>query len=174
MTRRALTAVLALGGTLVICASTAVSGSPRWIWNATASAPEGLYQLQPRIVWRPGDLVAVRPTADLAGWLDRRGYVPRGVLLIKRVAALAPSTACRTGAAITVDGAIVAHAKVRDRAGRNLPVWSGCRVLTAEEVFLLNSAERSLDSRYLGPLPRQSVVGRVTPLWLIRDPRHDG
>lgn len=174
MSRRVLTAFMTLGGTLAIGATSAVCWSPRWIWNATASAPEGLYRLQPGVVWRRGDLVAVRPTADLAGWLDRRGYAPGGVLLIKRVAALAPSTACRTGAAITVDGALVAQAKARDRAGRNLPVWSGCRLLTAEEVFLLNPTEGSLDSRYLGPLPRQSIVGRVTPLWLIQDPRHDG
>ena len=174
MSRRARTAALALSGALTIGASSAVSWPPRWIWNATASAPEGLYHLQPGVVWRCGDLVAVRPTPDLADWLDRRGYAPRGVLMIKRVAALAPSTACRMGAAITVDGALVAPARARDRAGRSLPVWSGCRVLTAEEVFLLNPAEGSLDSRYLGPLPRQSVVGRVTPLWLIRDPRHDG
>jgi len=174
MSRRALTALLTLGGALTIGASSAVSGPQRWIWNATASVPEGLYRLQPGAVWRRGDLVAVRPTADLAGWLDRRGYAPKGVLLIKRVAALAPSTACRTGAAITVDGAVVAKARSRDRVGRNLPVWSGCRLLTAEDVFLLNRAEGSLDSRYLGPLPRQSVVGRVTPLWLIREHRHDG
>ena len=174
MSRRALTALLALGGTLAIGASSAVAWPPRWIWNATASAPEGLYRLQPGVVWRRGDLVAVRPTGDLAGWLDRRGYAPKGVLLIKRVAALAPSTACRMGTAITVDGAVVAQAGSRDRVGRNLPVWSGCRRLTAEDVFLLNPTEGSLDSRYLGPLSRRSVVGRVTPLWLIRDPRHDG
>lgn len=174
MTRPAQIAILALGGTLAICASSAASWPPRWIWNATASAPEGLYRLQPGAVWRRGDLVAVRPTPNLAGWLDRRGYVPIGVLLIKRVGALAPSTACRTGAAITVDGVAVAQARSRDRVGRRLPVWSGCRRLTAADVFLLNPDEGSLDSRYLGPLSRQNVVGRVTPLWLIEDRRHDG
>ena len=94
------------------------------------------------------------------------------MLLIKRVAALAPSVVCRDGDAITIDRTVVAHAEARDHAGRPLPVWSGCRMLTASDVFLLNAARGSLDSRYLGPLPRASVVGRVAPVWLITDARH--
>jgi len=166
-------ALLTLAGAVAIGASGAALWPPHWIWNATASAPEGLYRLQPDGAWQRGDLVAVRPTPDLSSWLDRRGYAPEGVLLIKRVAALAPSMTCRTGAAITIDRALVAQARSRDHAGRSLPAWSGCRVLTTEDVFLLNPAEGSLDSRYLGPLPRRAVVGRVTPLWLIPDPPHD-
>jgi type IV secretory pathway protease TraF len=79
---------------------------------------------------------------------------------------------CRDGATVTIDRVAVARAELRDHAGRRLPVWSGCRVLAADDVFLLNPAEGSLDSRYLGPLPRASVVGRVAPLWLISEDRH--
>lgn len=161
-----------LAGGALVAVSAPASPTPRWIWNATASAPEGLYDLQRDRAWGRHDLVAVRPPKPLAAWLDARGYAPSGVLLIKRVAALSPSIVCRDGAAVTIDRVAVARAEVRDHAGRRLPVWSGCRVLAADDVFLLNPARGSLDSRYLGPLPRASVVGRVAPLWLISVDRH--
>jgi type IV secretory pathway protease TraF len=151
---------------------TLAAPTPRLIWNATASAPEGLYALQPARAWGRGDLVAVQPDPQLAGWMDARGYAPSGVLLIKHVAALSPSRVCRDGARITIDQVVMALAEPRDRAGRPLPVWSGCRVLDPTDVFLLNPAKGSLDSRYLGSLPRKSVAGRVAPIWLISDTRH--
>lgn len=171
MTGRSAAPSVLIGGAL-IAVLVFSSPSPRWIWNATASAPEGLYDLQRGGAWGRHDLVAVRPAAPLAAWLDRRGYAPSGVLLIKRVAALAPSTVCRHGAAIIIDHTPAAQAETYDHAGRPLPVWSGCRRLTANEIFLLNPAKGSLDSRYLGPLPRASVIGRVAPIWLIADIRY--
>jgi len=171
MTGRFTSSWLLASGALLAAFSFA-SPPPRWIWNATASAPEGLYDLHRGSAWGRQDLVAVRPPKPLAAWLNARGYAPTGVLLIKRVAALAPSQVCRQGAAITIDQVAVARAETRDHAGRSLPVWTGCRVLAANDVFLLNTTKGSLDSRYLGPLPRTSVVGRVAPLWLIPDTRH--
>ena len=146
--------------------------SPDLIWNATASAPEGLYRLQTSRPWTTGDLVAVRPPTGLATWLDARGYVPSGVLLIKQAAALAPARVCRNGDRITINSAPVAKAGAQDRFGRALPVWAGCRILTRDEVFLLNDAEASLDSRYFGPVSRRAVVGPVTPLWLVPEDPH--
>lgn len=171
MTGTSTTPWLLAGGALVAVSALA-SPPPRWVWNATASAPEGLYDLHRDRPWGRDDLVAIRPPAPLAAWLNARDYAPSGVLLIKRVAALAPSKVCRDGTAITIDRAPAAQAEAYDHAGRLLPTWSGCRVLAADEVFLLNSAKGSLDSRYLGPLPRASVVGRVSPVWLITDLTH--
>ena len=171
MTGRSAAPSVLIGGAFIAVLAFA-SPSPRWIWNATASAPEGLYGLQRGGPWGRHDLVAIRPPAEVAAWLNVRGYAPSGVLLIKQVAAVAPSTVCRHGAVITIDQIQAAQAETYDHAGRPLPVWSGCRALTANEVFLLNPAKGSLDSRYLGPLPRASVIGRVAPIWLIADIRH--
>jgi len=146
--------------------------APVLIWNATASAPEGLYRLQAAHPWTAGDLVAVRPPTGLATWLDARGYVPSGVLLIKQAAALAPARVCRIGDLITIDSTPAATARAQDRFGRALPVWAGCRILTRDEVFLLNDAEASLDSRYFGPVSRRAVVGPVTPVWLVPEDHH--
>jgi type IV secretory pathway protease TraF len=114
----------------------------------------------------------VQPHPALAAWLSARGYLPSGALLIKRVAALTPSRVCRDGDYVTIDGATAAMAERRDRFGRDLPVWRGCMALGSDEVFVLNPAPGSLDSRYFGPLPRGRVVGRATPLWLLQDPHH--
>src|SRR3546814_14005983 len=52
-----------------------------------------------------------------------------------------------------------------DRRGRPLPIWTGCRLVADGELFLMNWQVRdSLDGRYFGPLPANSVIGRATPL----------
>lgn len=54
----------------------------------------------------------------------------------------------------------------RDRSGRPLPVWQGCRRIPAGEIFLMNGqSEDSLDGRYFGLLPLTTIVGRADPLW---------
>jgi type IV secretory pathway protease TraF len=170
--RAAAIAVVGIAGVLLILAPAAVPAPPRLVWNATASAPEGLYVLQPRRTLAVGDWTAVQPSPELAGWLSARGYLPNGALLIKRVAALTPSRVCRDGDRVTIDGATAAKAESRDRLGRDLPAWRGCMVLRPDQVFVLNSAQGSLDSRYFGALARTRVVGRAAPFWLLRDPRH--
>ncbi|WP_407808323.1 S26 family signal peptidase, partial [Staphylococcus aureus] len=82
------------------------------------------------------------------------GYLPRGVPLLKRVAGLPGQRVCRSGRTITVDGRAIGDALDRDRRGRELPTWQGCRVIADDELFLMNWQVRdSLDGRYFGPLP---------------------
>jgi type IV secretory pathway protease TraF len=52
-----------------------------------------------------------------------------------------------------------------------LPRWAGCAVLSADQIFVMNQAPASLDSRYFGPLSRSSILGRAVPLW-TRGRRH--
>lgn len=157
---------IAILAVAAIAALAAPQPRPWLIWNATASAPVGLYRVASRGPLRRGDLVVVQPPPALAHWLDVRGYAPLGVPLIKHIAALPPSVVCRTGATVTVDGQPVGLALPRGRRGEFLPRWSGCAHLGAGEVFLLNSAPGSLDSRYFGPLPRSAILGSATPLWV--------
>lgn len=142
---------------------------PLIVWNTTASAPEGVYALHPVDGLAVGDLVAIAPPPALAEWLDRRGAAPKGVLLLKRVAALGPALVCWTSGQVTLDGRVVADVRSRDRLGRPLPALRGCRRLLGGEIFLLNTAPGSLDGRYFGPLSRAAVVGRVTPIWVKKD-----
>lgn len=141
--------------------------TPRLLWNASASTPIGLYLILPGAVPAIGDIVAVAPPDALARFLADGDYLPNGVPLLKHVAALTGQTVCRAGPVVTIDGMPVANALARDRRGRALPVWQGCRWLGADEIFLLNPEIRdSLDGRYFGPLPLSAVIGVAVPLWI--------
>jgi conjugative transfer signal peptidase TraF len=139
---------------------------PWLLWNASASAPIGLYRLHAFGIPSNGALVAVRPPQPLAGFLAERGYLPFGIPLLKHVVAGEGQRVCRIQDLLLVDGVAAAVMLGSDRQGRALPSWSGCRTLTAGEVFLLNAVPGSLDSRYFGPLPVTAIVGSATPLWL--------
>lgn len=144
--------------------------APRLVWNASASVPVGLYEISSATPLEVTDLVAVNAPEPLAAFLADREYLPRGVPLLKRVAALPGQTVCRSGADITVDGSTVGDALDRDRLGRTLPIWQGCHRLSASELFLMNIGVRdSLDGRYFGPLAVNTVIGRATPLYTDED-----
>lgn len=164
---RSLGRILVVGVAAVVGVSTFPPPTPRLLWNTTASAPIGLYRLHPDRRLAIGDLVAVRPPAPIARVFAEGGYLPPGVPLLKRVVALAGTTVCRIGDTVTIEGNPVGTAQPRDRRGRALPVWAGCRTLHAGEMFLLNPHPDSLDSRYFGSFPVASVLGRATPLWLV-------
>jgi conjugative transfer signal peptidase TraF len=143
---------------------------PKLIWNVSASVPMGLYAVKPTGVHHVGDLVVVRPPEAIAAFLETRGYLARGVPLLKHIAALPGQVVCRTGRTITVNGVTIGHALDRDHLGRILPGWEGCRLVAAEEVFLMNwQSENSFDGRYFGPLPAAAIVGRADSLWTEED-----
>jgi conjugative transfer signal peptidase TraF len=141
--------------------------SPRFIWNASASIPVGLYSARPTGTASVGDLVAVLPPPRLTAFLAARHYLPRGVPLLKPVAAARGQRVCRRGLSISIDGRHVGDALARDRLRRPLPAWHGCRLLGSADLFLMNPASRdSFDSRYFGPLPTTTLRSRLRPLWV--------
>jgi conjugative transfer signal peptidase TraF len=144
--------------------------APWLVWNASASVPIGLYKVTPATHLTITDLVVALPPATLAPMLADEGYLPRGVPLIKRVLALPGQTVCRTGVFVTVDRILMGSAREKDRNGHPLPSWQGCRVVVTNHVFLMNWDEPdSLNGRYFGTLPLESVVGRAEPLWTRDD-----
>jgi conjugative transfer signal peptidase TraF len=150
--------------------SLAVSMPTVLVWNASASAPRGLYQVAPARRLEVPDLVLVAPPERIAKFLDDGGYLPRGTPMLKRVAALPGQKVCRFRWAVTVDGVAFGDALRRDRMGRALPAWRGCRRVGAQQIFLMNFNVRdSLDGRYFGLMPRSAVVGRAIPLYTDED-----
>ena len=169
MSRRRILGV-ALLAVVAIAAPIAVDMPTKLLWNATASAPIGLYAIESADRLTAPELVAVMPPEPLAAFMIQRGYIGDGVPLLKRVVGLPSQRVCRIGRAITVDRVAMGAALDHDRIGRDLPVWQGCRVIAPGELFLMNSAARdSLDGRYFGPLPASAVVGRALPLWTDED-----
>ncbi len=156
-------------------AVTAVLGSPKSgayplvVWNATASAPVGFYRMEPALPLRLGDLVLLQPDVASAALYAERGYLPRGMPLLKPVAGIAGMHVCEQDARVAIDGRFAATALPADGLRRPTTPWTGCRVLGTGEIFVLNPAVRtSLDSRYFGPSPIAAVIGRAVPLWTWR------
>jgi len=140
--------------------------APRLLWNASPSVPIGFYSVEPVDQLVVTNLVVVMPPNSLATFLAERGYVPRGLPLIKRILALPGQSVCRNELAISVDGIPMGMALAHDRQGRPLPVWQGCRPIAQGEVFLMNWDEpASFDGRYFGPIPLHAIIGRAKPLW---------
>lgn len=166
MRRRFLVLLLTAGAVLLMLTS-GLNTITLFIWNASASVPTGIYRVQSVDKLGAGELVIVRPPEPLATALAAGAYLPRGVPMLKQVAALPGQTICRTAFAISIDSHGVGEARERDGHGRLLPTWQGCRVIGEDDVFLMNpqSAE-SLDGRYFGPLPASSVIGRAIPVWV--------
>ncbi|GAA0631463.1 S26 family signal peptidase [Sphingomonas ursincola] len=169
MSRRGYVIVTA-AAVLTIVGVSAVQVAPKLIWNASASTPIGFYLIRPTERIAVTNLVALEAPEPLAAFLEQRGYLARGVPLLKRVVALPGQRVCRIGRTVTVDGLPMAAALERDRFGRELPVWRGCRRIADGEVFLMNAQVRdSLDGRYFGPLPAAAIIGRATPLYTDED-----
>jgi conjugative transfer signal peptidase TraF len=161
-----LTTIVMTFGAVALLMSTMGAATPIYIWNASKSVPIGLYQLQPATRLAVTDLVAVRAPEPLATFLDLNGYLPIGVPMLKRVLALPGQAVCRKGLTISVDAIDMGEALSRDSRGRPLPVWQGCRVVGADELFLMNwQSEASLDGRYFGFFPISSVIGKALPVW---------
>lgn len=157
------------GVAIGMAVSTLILPMPKLLlWNASASAPVGLYVINPLREPAVGDMVAITPPPALGRIMAQRHYLPVGVPLLKHVAARPGALICRRDATVTIDGRRAATAKSADSHGRPLPVWRGCHVLRDGELLLLNAAPDSFDGRYFGAVPATGLLGRATPI-LTRD-----
>lgn len=160
--------VMALTGAAVglIATSAVIQPLPLLVWNASASAPIGLYLVQPHAQPNRGDMALIEPPPAVALLAAERGYLPPGVPLVKRIAAVSGDTVCAIGPVIFFDGKPVAERLLTDALGRSLPGWQGCRTLTDGEVFpLMAAVPDSFDGRYFGPVTASQVLGRLVSLW---------
>lgn len=163
MKKTALVALLVAVSGVALIGFSAIAHAPLLVWNASASAPIGLYRVTSGAPER-GDLVLISPPKSIAKLAAERRYLPAGVPLIKRIAAIGGDDVCALKGAIIINGHVVAHQRERDSTGRPLPRWNECRALEADEIFLLNEAKNSFDSRYFGPVSGTQIIGRLAPL----------
>ena len=170
MTARNRTLAMTISAVAILAGTIIATPSPIYIWNSSESVPVGLYRLHPASNHFVTELVAVQPPEPLATYLDRNGYLPAGVPMLKRVLALPGQTVCRTRSTITVDGIAMGEVRERDSRGRPLPVWAGCDLVGEGEFFLMNrQSATSLDGRYFGSMPATAVIGRALPVWTRND-----
>ena len=140
--------------------------APRLVWNASASAPIGLYAVSPGAPVDPGDIVIAKVPDPWRMMAARRRYIPANVPLVKRVSAAAGDEVCALGQEIFINGIWVVERHVADAKGRPLPWWSGCVRLRGRQLFLLMpNSPASFDGRYFGVTEGGLVVGKARLLW---------
>ena len=151
-----------------VCALIAASPSPSrslFVWNASASAPIGLYRVRHDDEVSRGDLVLAIPDPSTAKLAAQRHYLPLGVPLVKRVAGVEGDTICARGDAISLNGVVAATRLSADHQAHKLPAWIGCRTLHDEVFLLMVNIPDSFDGRYFGPTPRARIAGQLEPIW---------
>jgi conjugative transfer signal peptidase TraF len=157
---------LAAVGIACLAATIVVPPAPRLLWNASASAPLGLYRVQPGALPSVGGMVAAWAPAPARAIAAKRGYLPANVPLVKRVVAGSGATVCADGSDVGVDRRLRVVRRRADGAGRPLPWWRGCRTLRRGELFLLmTDAPDSFDGRYFGVTTSNEVIGKAVLLW---------
>jgi conjugative transfer signal peptidase TraF len=140
---------------------------PRLIWNASASAPIGLYGVAPGASMARGDMVIAQTPLALRALAARRHYIPANVPLVKRAMGVPGDRICAVGTVITRNGRLLAARRMSDVQRRQLPWWTGCQTLGEGTLFLLMAdAPDSFDGRYFGPTQAADVIGKATPLWV--------
>ncbi len=156
--------LVGLGAGLVL-GSAILPPTPRLLWNASASAPIGLYRVSPGVAIKTGDMVVARLPKPFRALAAARRYLPRNVPIVKRVAAEAGDEVCALGGQVFVNGRPVARRKTVDAAGRVMPAWHGCRMLRRQQLFLLMDNPDSFDGRYIGVSEGTDLIGRAQLLW---------
>ncbi|MBX9612914.1 MAG: S26 family signal peptidase [Burkholderiales bacterium] len=157
---------------LAACLLPALTRLPvQLVFNPSDSVSRGWYLVEVADELHRGDTVLVRLPARVQAFAAQRGYLPKGVPLLKRIEALPPQRVCIRGRVVFVDGHAVATALAHDSQQLSLPTWSGCRALAADEMFLLSDSHpASFDSRYWGPMNVSAVIGSARPLWTWEGP----
>lgn len=163
--RRPVGLILAGGLSAALLATLALPPVPLLVWNASASAPLGLYQVEPGRAPDVDDMVVAWTPRGFRGLAAERHYIPLNVPLVKRVAAIDHDIVCADGPHISINGRWVADRQTIDGKGRALPWWSGCRVLGDGELFLLmDENPKAFDGRYFGVTESGDVIGPATLL----------
>jgi len=136
------------------------------LYNPSASAPRGFYWRDPFATCRLGRYAFAHLPAAPAALAAERGYLPTNVLLLKPIAAVHGDVVCVRRGVAFINGQQVAQLLAHDAHGRLLQPWPGCRVLDADEVFLLShNSPASFDGRYFGPVHYSDLRGVATALW---------
>jgi conjugative transfer signal peptidase TraF len=150
----------------ILVATIALPPRPRLVWNASASAPVGLYGITYNTTIRRGSTVLAWLPAPMRTLAAERRYLPRNVPLIKQVAALAGDEVCALDDTIFIDGSPRVTRRAYDGAGRALPRWDGCRRLHDGELFLLmTDAPLSFDGRNFGVTSGADLIGKAHLIW---------
>lgn len=165
-----------VGATVALFLGTWASGCTVAI-NSTPSMAQGLYLVKRMAVPQRGDVAAVCiPNVEAAKVYRERDYLPTsprcavGIAPVMKPIVAVPGDQVRLDASgVWINGQLLPNSRVFDTDSQGLPIqhlpvgWQ--KTMAADEFFMLaNRIERSLDSRYYGPVRRVDLHGAAVPL----------
>lgn len=149
-------------GALIAAIVTCSASRDIVIYNRTPSIAVGLYvRADPGL--RHGAIITIR-ARDVAPRYSQMRGARSSFRLLKRVAATAGDVVCAHANEITINGVARAWRRPYDSAGRVLPTWDGCHILSADQIFVLGDSKDSFDGRYFGVMSASVVEGFWRPL----------
>jgi len=143
-----------------------VSPQKRFVWNSTASMPNGLYYLSHTDIIKCGDIVYF-PIPEQVKRLvvDERQWLNEDCCLMKKVVAAEGDFVCINGSSLRVRY-ITGPVSSTDSLGRPLPSISYCGLLKKGQLFVGDiSNAYSFDSRYFGPINIDQIIGVARHIW---------
>lgn len=148
---------------MLLIGATASSCGGWLLYNPSPSLPPGFYWRTEGRMTR-GAIVTVRARDVAPAYAALRDFADPSDRFIKRVVGINGDVVCADGRTITLNATPIGTREMRDRSGRELPSWSGCRRLTEGELFLLGDSADSFDGRYWGVVHDQLIEGVWRPL----------
>jgi conjugative transfer signal peptidase TraF len=137
---------------------------PHWftINRTPSSAPRGIY-LRTHHRFKQGDLVEACLPHHWALFAVSRAYIRASGRCSDNTEPIIKEITGMPGQVVYVNPASIL---ATDSAGRDMPQkYPGWYRVRPEEIWLTGAARNSFDSRYVGPLPIESVTAVLKPLW---------
>ncbi|HEX3894811.1 MAG TPA: S26 family signal peptidase [Rudaea sp.] len=160
MVRLYVLAASLIGSTICVDEAITLSGH-ELIVNTSPSMPRGLYWIalgeQPT---RRGEIVSFVPPASVGALIYARGWLAKGMPLLKPVGALAGDTYCVKDRRFVVNDVDAGPVFLLDGQGQPLPQIAGCHRIDRDQFLPVSShLDRSFDGRYMGALSTHVVLG---------------
>lgn len=141
------------------------------IYNYTDSLPHGFYLINQEPVSK-GSLIAFHPATKIQRMMTERGYLWKGGYLMKYLAAEPGDSVSTKNGTFQINGEEFGRIREKDRKGRRLPMYDFNGRLEEGYLVAIKGKDDSFDSRYFGPIAKESVIGIARPLWLFTGTIH--
>ena len=171
------TLALFAGAVLSVALAVAVVTLAGVYYNGSGSAPTGYYQLSGAPLSGGGYVLACPPphARDLLHrYLAWHPWACPGHRqpMLKSLAAFPGDHVAVTADGVAVNGVRLPGSRplARDSGGRSLPAYRWTGRLRPDHYWLASPQPTSLDSRYFGPVHRDSIIGAADPIWRVSDP----
>lgn len=132
-------------------------------YQFSGSMPKGLYFYHPlpQVIAR-GDVVLFSLPEQWKSYVNQRHWLIKDAWLMKKVEGIPGDFVCLRYPDLKINQQVVAHVLSEYAPSQSLPVLNFCRVLGQDEYMLIGGDSlRSFDSRYFGPLTRQSLIAQA-------------